>query len=660
MKKKLIENLPAPRITKNMEGVVVIARNPAAGLLTLDVVETVTKEVEVRICVTEKEFANYYPETGAWDGKQIDGIMTFVTMGEGKIIHYDLYGKTNIQKVLGKKYESILSVQAYEYYIAQEKRMDAERSRARACKRRNDAVPEPDENMKMWLERYVGLTHYIYYKRKGKYAQIACSACGHSGRYVMIPETDEDIFRKHLDFKPEHNMGGKPCPACGAYGIWKAAGRTRGVWCTKDRRYIVDKVDGNIVVRYFEIEKHIQGTEWGTSENTICMEIARNWFIDSRLQKDYFKYDPFTGKDFWDDRNLAGMANIQQKSGKVRLKEERILEGTSFQYSGLGQEIRNNDYTDAVRYLSVYMRYQMIELLQKLGMTKLKCDILESYGEVEWLKREGRKPQDIFMITKQRFNDLREKNGGKRLLGIYQYEFENNIRFKDEMVEKLCIFRVGRSEITVIRRHGKLEKAINYVMKQKGINPDYMGCGEKEEVRSGLEEYKDYLVLLEQNGRQFTEHELYPADLAEAHHREVTLRNKNKQGREIEEKNKKNPQIKKDAARYNRRYRYQNKDYVIRAPKDAGEIFMEGLTLNHCVGRMGYIEAMNRHETVILLLRKKTHKDIPYYTLEIKDGELTQAYGYGDKKPDWEKISSFLEAFKEAKLKDAKGERKAG
>lgn len=115
-------------------------------------------------------------------------------------------------------------------------------------------------------------------------------------------------------------------------------------------------------------------------------------------------------------------------------------------------------------------------------------------------------------------------------------------------------------------------------------------------------------------------------------------------------KNKENPNIKKDAAGYNRKYRYEDKNYIIRAPKDAGEIFMEGLILNHCVGRMGYIEAMNRHETVILFLRHKKNKKNPYYTLEIKNGKIQQAYGYKDKKTDWEQVGPFLEAFKEAKL----------
>ena len=659
MKKKMIENLPNPRITKDMEDMVVIARNPAKGLLTLDVVETVTKEVEVRICITRKEFMNYYPGRGIWDNKQIHSIMTEVSVGEGKIIFYDLYGKSNIQKVLGKEYTSILSVQEYEYRISQEKRWNEERRKAEKCRERNAGVEEPDKELEAWLTRYVGGIHYIYYKRNGKYAQLACSACGHSGKYIMIPEIFEDFLKPYLGFKPEHNMGGEPCPMCGVYGKWKAAGKTRGVYGNKDRRYVVDKVDGTVVIRYFEIEKYISGTEFEAHEDICCLELARNWFQEKKVQKDYYKHNPYTGVDFWDDRNLAGLASFQQRAGKVRLREKNILNGTSFQYSGLEREIQQSDYTDAERYLTVYQRYPVIEMLGKLGMTKMKRAILENYGGERWLDQKAGKPQDMFKITKQRFNDLKEKNGDTTLLGIYQYERKHNIRFKEKLVELLYFFRADEHQISIIRQHAKLEKTLNYLLKQARIEKRYINALENV-AKEQLQRYVDYLGMLSQNGRQFTEHEIYPAELKVAHDREVTLLNQRKQQQEIAEKNKKNPNIKKDAAEYNRKYRYQNKDYIIRAPKDAAEILMEGLKLNHCVGRMGYIEAMNRHETVILFLREKQYKDVPYYTLEIKDGKLVQAYGYGDKKPDWKNVSPFLEAFKKAKLRGTKSERKAG
>lgn len=656
MKKKLIENMPAPRITKDMEGMVVIARNPEKGLLTLDVVETLTKNVQVRICITKNEFMNYYPEEGIWDNKHIENIITRIS--QGNILDYNLYGKSNIKKALGIN-NSLHSVELYEHEITREKRWAEEERRKKRCQERNAKVPELDKKMDEWLKRYVGGIHYIYYKRNGNNVQVACSACGKEGRYIMIPVTYEDHLKKNLGFKPEHNMGGEPCPMCGTYGKWKAAGKTKGVYGQWDHRYVVDKVEDTIVIRYFEIKKIISGTEFEAWEKTDCVEVARNWFLKEKIQKDYNKYNPYTSKNFWDDVNLSGLANIQQRSGKVYLKKN-VLKGTPFQYSGLEQEVLQNDYTNAERYLTTYLKFPGIEMLGKLGMTRIKNAILDNWGECKWLNQKGKKPWDIFKITRQRFNDLKEKNGDIVLLSIYQYECKNNIRFKEKLVEILYFFEADKNKISVIRRHAKLERAMHYLLKQAGIekleNRSCMLNGARQEIQR----YVDYLNMLEQNGRQFTEHEVYPVNLVSAHNREVILLNQKKAEKEIIEKNKKNPNIKKDAAKYNRKYRYQNEDYIIRAPKDAAEILMEGLRLNHCVGRMGYIEAMNRHETVILFLRQKKHRDVPYYTLEIKNGKLAQAYGYGDGKPEWEKVSPFLEAFQEAKLDITKSERKAG
>lgn len=532
MKKKLIENLPAPRITKNMEDFVVIAREPEKGILTLDVVEVAAREVQVRICVTKNEFANYYPETGTWDNKQISGIMLEMEYSGG-LIFYPLYGKSNIQKVLGKKYESVHEVDCYEREIAAEKRWKTERRKKERCRERNARVPEPDKKMEEWLKRYVGQIHYIYYRRKGRYAQIACSACGHSGKFIMIPETYEEHSQKCLGFKPEHKMGGEPCPFCGIHGSWRAAGKATGTYPYNDHRYIVDKVDDSVVVRYFEIEKYIQGTEYAASESFSIIELARSWFTDNKVQKDYRKRGWF-GEIFWDDRNFSGLASFMKKAGKVRLKEDNILEGTPFRYSGLKDEIVQNGYTDAENYLMVYQKFPLLEMLGKLGMTIIKENLLECglWRDVDWLNPTAKKAQDIFMVTKQRFNDLCRKNGDRYLLGIYQYEKTHGERFKDELVELLYTSRAGEEQIEAISGHAKIEKAMNYVSKQ-------MQKAGMRSMDDCLQRYVDYLKALERNNRQFTEHEVYPADLAEAHNREILLLNQREYENEINELNMK-------------------------------------------------------------------------------------------------------------------------
>lgn len=61
---------------------------------------------------------------------------------------------------------------------------------------------------------------------------------------------------------------------------------------------------------------------------------------------------------------------------------------------------------------------------------------------------------------------------------------------------------------------------------------------------------------------------------------------------------------------------------LIRPPADAGELIAEGSALNHCVGR--YVDRVAKGETVILLIRRASEPDRPYYTLEWNDGRVVQ------------------------------------
>lgn len=252
MKKKLIEQMKAPRITKGMEGVVAIARIPAEGLLTIDFVDADTKEVEVRHCVTKTEFANYYPDTGIWDNKKLNNTNEF----ERIYMYEKVYGASNIKKAIGIKGDSLQSIERHEYMVTQDKRMKQEHRKAVQCNERNEKVPEPTEEEVQFLTRYIDGHRIIYYKRKGKYVDIACAECGHHGRYIMsrFMNCFEDTARPCLDFVPEHNLGGEQCPECGTYAIWKAAGLTKTTQTKEDHSMItpVTKIEDIRALKRFE------------------------------------------------------------------------------------------------------------------------------------------------------------------------------------------------------------------------------------------------------------------------------------------------------------------------------------------------------------------------------------------------------------------------
>lgn len=642
MKKKLIESMPAPKIRKVDERYIGIARMPADGLCTVDYVDTTEKSILVRVCLTKKEWRNYYPDSGTWDYKNWTEICPGIPLYQIKIQNPSYLDRiTNGHTII-----------AHQQKIQRDKQNQRHEKRSEELKRRCDSVPELTQDMKSWLTSYIGQEHWLYYKKKGRYVDFACTACGHSGSAITRAETFEDMVKMHFEEIPVHNRY-NICPMCGKSVKTKAAGRTRGLFEKRDHRYVMQVIGDDVVVRYFEPTKCINGDEMHASENVKIYEVARKWIMKDKLQIDYYKYSPYSGKNFWDDCNLSGFANIVIHSGKTYRGNMDEIKNTRYRYSMLQEMYARNDYMDVAEYLCAYNKFPQLEMLIKLGMTNLAMYIVEHYGYTKAINNKGKTIKQIFGISKKRFEDLRIQNGGIELLTIYQFEQDMGLHLKDDQVKVLTSCSIRRDQYETALRYASFEKMYNYVMKQSGVDKNAVTecTTANHQFQETMIRYVDYIKACEDNERPMTDsHEIYPADITEAHNREILLKNQHKNEIEAKKKNKENPNIKKDAAGYNRKYRYENKDYIIRAPKDAGEIFMEGLILNHCVGRMGYIEAMNRHETVILFLRHKKNRKNPYYTIEVKNGKITQAYGYKDKKPDWDKVEPFIEEFKTAKL----------
>lgn len=140
----------------------------------------------------------------------------------------------------------------------------------------------------------------------------------------------------------------------------------------------------------------------------------------------------------------------------------------------------------------------------------------------------------------------------------------------------------------------------------------------------------------------------YPKDLHAAHDKAVSDFYEGETDKKKREAIKKYPMIAVMAADLSALYGYQDKNYVILVPKNAGDIVEEGRTLHHCVGGDSYLNKHNLGKTFIVFLRKCTEPEERYYTIEIdpKDNRIVQYYGYNDKKPDKEPVDKFLDKWK--------------
>lgn len=77
-----------------------------------------------------------------------------------------------------------------------------------------------------------------------------------------------------------------------------------------------------------------------------------------------------------------------------------------------------------------------------------------------------------------------------------------------------------------------------------------------------------------------------------------------------------------------KQHEYHKGGFIICAPRTPFELFVEGSSLHHCVA--SFIHGCAENLTEILFLRKEDRPETPYFTLEVRDGELKQCHGFAN------------------------------
>ena len=74
------------------------------------------------------------------------------------------------------------------------------------------------------------------------------------------------------------------------------------------------------------------------------------------------------------------------------------------------------------------------------------------------------------------------------------------------------------------------------------------------------------------------------------------------------------------------KFEYADDNFSIIIPEEMNKITKEGVYLHHCVG--GYVNRVAEGHTNILFLRKNSDIEIPFYTIEVSNGnEIIQIHG---------------------------------
>lgn len=639
----------------------------------------------VRIVTTKKDFGTYYPEKGAWTREKIE-----VEGGWGRLIWQETGDASGWQQI---EKESILQSAEdlerlkkfckgnvwnenrwWEYiYNLQDDIITKARRKTeqRKYERRQQALADREAHTRKLPEKeilkraedvYFNNKHYLFYKKRGCWAQIACSKCGGvTDARWKDGISYESQFQRYVEEPREGETG--TCPMCGERGEYKRQGKIKNGLRKSTHLFLGQKYkNAGMVMRYVKVEKEwvmeLIGTDKGEEmhgayEEISGVEIARVYFEPGKkVQKDYHKHNPYSGRDYWDDCNLHGLRNINISEAPIMPETYEEMQGTMFQYSALQEYAKNVREVNPIDYLERYSQTPQIEVLVKMGLTDVVEKLVKCYYGIV-ADENARRPDQFLGIRKERVKQLIRKKGDTHLLRVMQMEKRQGQNWTDEQVEHLAETDLSGTQVETATRYMTLQKLLNRIEKYAGCKYGTECSSALARIRHTATTYADYLSMRINLGYDLN-NTVYqqPQDLGAEHNKMVMETNKEEMDKHLKEVAERYPEIRHVYRGLRNKYLYEDDEYIIRPARSAEEIVMEGRLLHHCVGGNTYLDKHNTGKTYILMLRFKEKPDIPYITVEIdaKNPRIIQWYGDKDGKPDEKNMQQWIDNYLE-KLK---------
>lgn len=543
MKKKQIEKIPylkLPRTSrkKNVKYIGVTAFKNVAHErhLILEIYRNSRNTMDVplvRIVLTKKDFGNYFPSKDEWTRQKIrtESYCTGLLWGdrEDRGFSWDQETKRNIlmcendldriKKVCDAKIWN--ESRWWEFvYRHEDNIVSTERRKAenRKYERRQQALKEREENtrelqeksiLSRMDERVFHHEHILFYKKRGRFAKIACTKCGKvTDARWKAGDSYESQFQIWTKEPREGDFGN--CPVCGARGEYKCQGKVKSGIEKTIHVFLGQKYkETGMVFRYIEVSKGWQleeicgedGTEmYHASEVMAGIEIARGYFEEGKkLQIDYKKYNPYSGEEFWDDCNLYGLKNITVKPGYILPETYEEMKGTILQYSALEEFARKAGKINPIDYMDRYLQTTQIEMLTKVGLINVVKELVSCrYGIV--CQENATRPDKFLGIRKEDVKLLIRHEGDIKMLKIMQMEKRLGQNWTEEQIENLTEIDVAQEDIETVLSMMTIQKALNQIVKYAGCEFGSRCSSAVARIKHTATTYFDYLHMRAQLG----------------------------------------------------------------------------------------------------------------------------------------------------------------
>lgn len=404
---------------------------------------------------------------------------------------------------------------------------------------------------------------------------------------------------------------------------------------------LLQKTKAGYVYRYFKVKmEYVNGEYKGGG---YWEEIRKIYDSELRIRGEY-EFIRYKQTDWirWCYRDRYRYYNYENGAILYNRNLKTILKGSRLQYSGLEYFVKHGHEHEKLWLSEFIVTYQYkpgIEQLIKCRFYRVVRHILE-HGRDEYINWDQKSAPKILGLEKEYYRLIAGRNPTHREYEVTWEAQGAGVRMKWTQVQ---FFAKSHRNFAIYIRHTTPHKMERYIRENLNEGP------------SLIQEYHDYLQMAA--GLRYNLDDpwiLFPRDMQKRHKELIEER------REVDKRIEKMKDEEKDVMfRKNQRpyccLEMETEQFLLRLPREVHEIRQEGNAMHHCVAT--YIDRVVKGETTILFLREKSNPETPFYTMEVRGGQMIQCrakYNGGMT----EEVKAFVELFKRKKLR--KQERKAG
>ena len=522
--------------------------------------------------------------------------------------------------------------------ISYRKELERKWKKQRAIIGRMKYVPVLPRDLKGFIHREV-MPQYIFYDYQRKAPGHAyCTACRHEVRIAAA----------------KHNTSGL-CPRCKKKITFKCRGR-RGRIFDRETVQVLQKAEGNgLVLRIIKVYRSFADSDipnhfeiWENARQFITLSSSGQCSVDAYYYHYKAGYDltPWCNGyrpvfDRWKYNFTADMSGVlYQRNLSDTLKD------TPWAYSQLEAFSGIASFSGVATFLSAYIKRPKIEHLIKMKLYRLVSGIIYggySYSALQAINFNGENMRAILGIDRPYFPLLRELNPSIDQLHLIRQLLQADHKPSTEQIKWFIASKISNADAAKeLLAHMSVHKLQRYVEQQ--FAPEDEAALKRVDyykINTLITDYHDYLCMCKELQYDVkNSFILFPRELKAAHD-SVAKTLKDKRTAEHEKA------IAGSFDEWQKRYQYQSKELMMIPPHSAKEIVDEGAALHHCV-RL-YVKNVAEKKSVILFVRSVDEPDKSLCTVEVKDGQVTQARGFDNEEPPAQ-ITAFIEQWKQRVL----------